>query len=467
MSLRDVVLGALAVIFFGAVSIEANDRKEADSTDVEASISKVTYKVLHVNPVVRGTVEAAYSGDVRCEVKSGPRGAPKIKWVVANGAKVEQGDLLVELEDSYWRERADSQLLARNKAVGELADAEELYTAEKLQTDLAVTAVQSEIKSARLERKQLDDDADARRRALESRLPATIEALSADNIKAALKALEKSVSERRKTLDAKVARAEAWLVEEQREAADRISEAETSLVIARANWKTEGAEYADCLEQIQNCKVYAPRAGVVIYFAPEQTTRGFGSNQSIIAPGENVCYGQKLMSIPDPSGLLVNLRVPEQLIRPVKKGQPATVRIDGLPNKVYKAHVRSVSNHAVPLDFMSPDVKVYQTYVEIDDAADCRLNYRRNMGADVAIITEPAEVLAAPLQAIVPPKEKGEKSRCLLNTRGGPQEREVTLGVSSGRWVEIKSGLKMGEEVYLNPQKVCASKREPPAKPND
>jgi multidrug efflux pump subunit AcrA (membrane-fusion protein) len=482
MSSRIVVFAPLAVILLCIVPLAANDPKEWSSTDVELLVHKVTFKVLHVNPVVRGTVEPLNNGDVKSEVKRGARIFPKITWVAENGSKVQQGDLVVAVDDTLMREAAASQRVALDKAIGELAEAEELCKEEMLESDLTVKAVESALESARVQRKSFDGDAEALRNAVKSRLTAAEADLAlwrervavaeknltenpltdvlgeavrqrqkaaalVDKAKAELEVLEKStLPQCRKALDANVEEAKRWLELERQDATDRTTEAKAKLELARTAWTIQVAEYADRLEQIQNCKMYAPYTGVVFYVVPER-----GSGLSPTAEGEPVQYGQKLMSIPDVSRLVVGVHISEQFIHHVKEGQAATVRIDGLPNKTYKAHLKYVVNVAAANDWMSNGPKRYYAWIEIDDAVDC-LNYKPNMSAEATIVTEPADVLAVPLQAIIPSKEEGKNPRCLLPTRGGPEEREVELGASDGKWVEIKSGLKEGDDVLLNPR---------------
>ncbi len=61
-------------------------RGPAVRTDL--SVAKVEYKDLQLKIVERGTLEARENHDIKCEVKTGSRGAPKIKWLVDNGAFV-------------------------------------------------------------------------------------------------------------------------------------------------------------------------------------------------------------------------------------------------------------------------------------------------------------------------------------------------------------------------------------------
>ena len=227
----------------------------------------------------------------------------------------------------------------------------------------------------------------------------------------------------------------------------------------RAIFLLQDSLYKDLMEQIAQCKVYAPNAGIVQYTVPEQTMRGSGTNQSIIAQGEPVQFGQKMLSIPDLSNMLVNLRIHEAFINNMKDGLISTVRVDAVPGKVLKGHVKSVAQVASQQDWMSPDVKVYQAYVQIDEPVE-QLKLKPGLSAGCTIFTDlrADHVLAIPIQAVVPAVDKGAKPRCFIQTATGPVAREIELGLSDDRSVEVKSGLQEGEEVILNPGTVRTDK---------
>src|SRR5205823_10586797 len=74
----------------------------------------------------------------------------------------------------------------------------------------------------------------------------------------------------------------------------------------------------DIEQEIRKCTIYAPQGGLVVYYVPEQARWGTGQQQSIVAQGESVREGQKLMRIPDLSRMLVNTRVHEALVSRIK-----------------------------------------------------------------------------------------------------------------------------------------------------
>ena len=75
----------------------------------------------------------------------------------------------------------------------------------------------------------------------------------------------------------------------------------------------------------------------------------------------------------------------DQEMRLIDGGQPALVRVDAFPARVLKAHVKSVATVASQQDWLSADVKVYQTMISIDESLD---GLKPGMSAEVTIFTD-------------------------------------------------------------------------------
>jgi multidrug resistance efflux pump len=225
-------------------------------------------------------------------------------------------------------------------------------------------------------------------------------------------------------------------------------------------WEQERAHYKDIEDEIKKCKIYAPQDGMVVYFVPEQARFGGGSQQSIVAQGEPVREGQKLMQIPDLKNMLVNTKVHEALVSRVHTGQKAQVRVESYPDRVLHGKVASVATVASQQDFMAADVKVYTTKVAIEPRDIEGLDLKPGMSAAVTISVNDAleHVLAVPLQAIVGGAELGAERKVVVMTPAGPQEHSVTVGASTDTMAEIREGLHEGDQVVLNPKAVLGDK---------
>jgi HlyD family secretion protein len=446
--------------------------------------NKVEYKDLQLKIVERGALEAANNHDVKCEVRPGLRTNPKIMSVADNGKLVEKGELLVVIDDSGLQEQAQTQKVVRDKAESDKIAAEEKYPVTQVNVKLAELNLErwekgdylqklhdfeGQIQIAESDLLQQQERASwaarmvkkgymtaSQEEAEQSRFRGyQLNLLKLQEQKKVLTEYENQTSLRdlgNKILDAKS--------QEKQALADRESK--------RLVFKVENQKYNDYQEDIKNCKIYAPSSGLVVYYTPEQTRSGSGATQSIIAQGEPVQYGQKLMSIPDLAHMQVNVRIHEAFINYMKDGLPSLIRVDAAPQKLLKGHVKMVANIASPQDWMSPDVKVYQALVEIDDSVE-GMKLKPGLSAQVTVFSESKveHVLAVPLQAIVSPLEKGKKPRCFVITPTGPEARDVEVGLNDEKLVEIKDGLQEGEDVVLNPRALLSDKEKKATKEDD
>ncbi|MBI1917479.1 MAG: HlyD family efflux transporter periplasmic adaptor subunit [Planctomycetes bacterium] len=245
---------------------------------------------------------------------------------------------------------------------------------------------------------------------------------------------------------------------------------------AKSTYLHELSRYKDMIEQLQKCKVWAPRTGIVVYYIPEQARWGIGGNQRIVAQGESVNEGQKMMQIPDLDHMLVNTKVHEALASRVHKGQKAVVKVQAFPDQALRARVESVATIAAAGDFLSSDVKVYPTKLAIDKTIE---GLKPGGTAEVTIIIGDAleNVLKVPIEAVVGAAEMGKIRKVFVLKENEPEERDVLIGASNDQEVEIREGLQEGEKVVRNPKNLVGDsvktrkrgeykEEEPPSNPS-
>jgi multidrug efflux pump subunit AcrA (membrane-fusion protein) len=388
----------------------------------EVALHKVARGDLIVMVEERGVIESMQNTPVTCRLRSFATGSTissTIKWVIDDGSQVKKGDKLVELDDSGLREivRTQEVVVAGKRAELERALKERDLVQEK--GKLEVGTAEDNLEIAEIE---LKDSEEKDKRKMEARLRQAKRAVQLAKLQAATA---------REQAEAAVAPVKAALIAEQ-------------------------TKLAELKEQLGHCILTAPKDGLAVYNVPEQARWGIGRSTAI-AVGEAVREGQVLITLPDLSRFQVVTRVHESLVgrlRPVQgrfkpeTAQQATIVADAFPSKVLRGHVQSVASKPEAGDFLSADVKAFSTTIVL--AEDPKMPpLKPGMSATVRILVdEKKNVLRIPIQAVLGLRGK---RLCFVKRGEGFAPHELVLGVSNDTYVEVKEGLKEGEEVVLNP----------------
>lgn len=274
-----------------------------------------------------------------------------------------------------------------------------------------------------------------------------------------------------------------------------ISEAEftsarTNLNVARADFesslaqirRTEGA-LSQFRDQLAKTTIYAPMDGTISSLTSEVGERVVGTGQFA---------GTEIMRIADLSAMEVRVRVNENDVVNVKVGDRAIVGVDAFPGRKFEGTVNEISSSALSVGGQSQaaqliasasdEVTNFLVKVRIK-SSDVRL--RPGMSATVDIETQTVEnVVAAPIQSVTVRAEGGKSSQELAEDRAKEAKersgndldvaserdearrqrerlqrvvfvrvgdkvemRPVETGIADNDHIEIRRGLKDGEEV--------------------
>lgn len=221
-----------------------------------------------------------------------------------------------------------------------------------------------------------------------------------------------------------------------------LAQAEANLRSKEASFNLQKQRLDRVVEDIENCIITAEKPGMVIY-ASTVDPRRFRDNP--IQEGYTAREKQTIMMVPDMSTLAVEVDVHETEIKKLAKGQPARVTLQAMPDHTFKGHVEKISVMASSEHrWLNPNTMVYPTKVAIDDPAG---DIKPGMSATAEIIVaELKDVIYVPIQAV---DTKDGKRVCWIHASQGPELREVETGYYTDESVEITSGLKEGERVYL------------------
>jgi HlyD family secretion protein len=227
----------------------------------------------------------------------------------------------------------------------------------------------------------------------------------------------------------------------------KLAQAQAKLDSAKATYALQKERREKLETQLAACTIRATTAGLVIY----STSMNYEARErDPIEIGDIVHKGQKMITIPNSSQVAGVVRVHESWIERVHPGLPVRVTADPFPDSVFSGSVETVS----PLPdaqsrWANTGLKVYTTHVSIDGRDHV---LRPGMSAKIEIvIDELKDVLCVPLQSVA--STNGTKT-CYLVTSSGLEERVVETGQYNDSFVEITSGLSVGEVVSLIPPRL-------------
>jgi HlyD family secretion protein len=403
------VLGVLLVLVVAAAAVGASRKKE---TGIPVTTEKAVVKTITQLVTATGKVQP------EIEVKISPEVAGEIIAIpVKEGGAVKKGDLLVRIKPDTYQAQVDQQeaALASAKASSVLSQAH-------------LTKAEQDFKQAQeLYAKKLLSEAD-------------------------------------------------------------FTAARTNLDVARADFdssvaqirRTEGS-LTQFRDQLNKTTIYAPMDGTISSLSSEVGERVVGTGSFA---------GTEIMRVADLANMEVRIKVNENDIVNVKLGDHAAISIDAYPGRKFSGTVNEISssaagagatgsgNNAVPTD----DVTNFLVKIRISDRD---ANLRPGMSGTVDIETQTVtNVVAIPVQSVTVraaggktseevqqakakeakersgndldlAKEKEDARRNLekldrivfVKSGDTVKARKVETGIADNTSIEVKSGLKAGEEV--------------------
>lgn len=246
-----------------------------------------------------------------------------------------------------------------------------------------------------------------------------------------------------------------------------------------ANVKEAGANLA-------KTTIYAPVDGVVSKLSIELGDRILGTAQMA---------GTEIMRISNLNNMEVNVDVNENDINRVSIGDSATVEVDAFANKKFRGvvtEIASSSNNvgtvAASIDQVTTfSVKVRlmaESYQTVKGAKDLPSPFRPGLSATVDIESETERGLAVPIQAVfaanADEKTVSENEDDIVQSSGSKKMKqyvylfeaktstvkktEVTTGIQNDRYILVKEGLKVGDQIVSGPYSAIQNKLKDGAK---
>ena len=476
------VMALLAVVSVVVVTLWLMRR-----TSVDASLVLYTVETtdLDITVTERGNLESQSDLRVLCEVDDidgdGISGTP-IVWIVDNGSSVNEGDLIVELDSAMLRNRLDEQVLDVEEAKSKFVQADVGYENQITQNATTLAEARLKVELDKLALKQFEDEeggtfqielqdvelmiqeAEAGELIQQTNLTgveqlyklgyrssgelaqARLETLKAERELASAISKKKELVEyqykkSKMELEGALASAERALEQVERDNVAQLTQAEAKKIAAQESLKKEEELLARYQDQVVKCKIMALQDGMVAY-----ATGRSRYYREEIRPGANVRPRQPILTLPNLQSMQVRTTVHESVLDQITKGLSVSIRVDAFPEKSYQGSVQSVAVLPDQGGWLSSDTKVYATVITIDEEVE---QLKPGMTAVVDIhVDHLDDVLAVPIQSII---QVEDKSWCYVDTNRGPERRLVELGRTNDKFVEVQSGLEIGQRVVLNP----------------
>jgi HlyD family secretion protein len=397
----------------------------------------VARRNLQITVTEEGSLVSDDNVDIACEVDGGST----VIEIVDDGAFVTKGMELVKLDDSVISENATAQKIAFEKARALMIQADKDFAAAKIAVEeyregifkKDLRTAESNVTAA-TERLQATQNTLAYGERMFRKGYITPQQLEAQ--KSAVARAELDLGTANIALDVLTTFTKPKMITELESIRDA---AEARLESERAALDLERIKLERLEGELKKCTIKAPQDGLVIY-ANSRSYR----QETEIKEGAAVRERQVILKLPDLTAMRADVEVHESKVDEIEIGMPATVRVQGeaFPGKVTAVANRPESNYF-------STAKKYIVQVKIEGQSQV---LRPGFTAEAEIvIADLKDILAVPVAAVI---EQGEEYVCAVLEGDEASRRVVTLGQSDDESVEILTGLKPGDQVFLNPRKL-------------
>ena len=384
-------------------------------------------------PVVGG--EAAFSDPPKVVLPDPPKMPDEKETIPEKEAKVSNELLRPTTVVIDYSEYADEELLGDGEAQQKIRQAEDEWLVAKTDLGLAETDLEGTdrlFSKGFVTQRQLDND---KVRVEKAR----VKVAASDTARNLFRKYEfpKTAEE----LVSKYEEALLSLDKTQKEAISKLAQAEAKFRSAQGRYSIEENELKELQDQLSKTKIVAKKTGLVTYGGGDNVHY---YNQEQIREGATIRQRQAIITIPDMTKMGVNVKIHESYIKKVKAGMTARIRVESFPDRPIEGEVTKVG--VLPDSqnrWMNPNLKVYKTTIKINGVHDW---LKPGMTAKVEILVdELQDVVFVPIQAVF----AEETEQVCYVRQGGLERRVVKTGAYNDEFIQILSGVDVGEEVVL------------------
>lgn len=244
-----------------------------------------------------------------------------------------------------------------------------------------------------------------------------------------------------KQSESEIARAQMELGQSKRASTHKIAQTEAGRRKIKYKLRLASDRLKEAVRDLENTVIKSPIDGIAVL------AEGFFSNGTRKhRTGDKVWKNKPIIYLPDTSSFIIRTQVREIELNKIKKGSSAFVTIEAYPNKPFQATIISIGTMAKSLN--DHKQKYFGVVLKLVES-DTRL--RPGMTSRLSILGDNiSNVIATPIESVF---SKGKEKFCYVNTLTGFRLQPIRVGRQNEFWVEVLSGLEVGDEVSLvNPE---------------
>jgi len=418
------------------------------------------------------------------EVRNETENETTVVEIVPEGSRVKKGDLLIRLNSDNIKNQVEEETLRVESAKAELVAAENGYEIQKSENESKVRQAQLKLDLAELDLSQWDKGERVQKeKDIELALDKTAKDLerleekyqrsqtlfdqgfySKDqlqqdeiSLRDARAGRAKAVLEQqtymsyqqpkdRKTKESAVEEARAELARTNQQNEIQLASKEADRINKRRQLDVRQERLEKLNKQFAACTVMAPQDGLVVYGTSLDGDMFSWNNAGPMQVGRKVFPNEVMITLPDTSSMLAQVKVHESLAGRVKPGQSASVRVDAAGGQTFTGKVESIGVLAESGGWRDPNRREYTVKILLDfDPAAAGL--KPSMSCEATLQLDRAEnVASVPLQGVF----NEERLSYVWAPEGSKFRRvPVKVGRRSDTLAEITGGLEDGTRVLL------------------
>jgi RND family efflux transporter MFP subunit len=199
---------------------------------------------------------------------------------------------------------------------------------------------------------------------------------------------------------------------------------------ATSNTTTATVELEALYDQLEDYKITAPIDGVITVLN--------------INVGDSASTSDTAAEVTNYDKMKVQIKIDEDNISALDNGTEVTVSVDAL-NKTYKGTIENMSKKATVSNNVS--------YFTADVTFDADDDIRSGLSAEVKYLLNGVENVVSVSMSALNYNTDNTAYVLVGGNASNAQQRNVTLGISNGTYVEVKDGLAEGETVLVKQSK--------------